>query len=85
MFFDQKDVYRVEIRLKLNGSNARLIVGPFLSPSHPVTPPPSRWPSPSSIPPLAKFQLVWRRLREALMSSSSLAGQTHPSLLSRLV
>ena len=30
------------------------------------------------------FQLVWRRLREALMSSS-LAGQKYPSLLSRLV
>ena len=28
---------------------------------------------------LAKFQLVWRRLFEALLSSSSLAPQTHPS------
>ena len=35
--------------------------------------------------PLAQLQLVWRRLCEALRSSSSLAGQKHPSLLSRLV
>ena len=33
---------------------------------------------------LAKFLLVWRRLCEALLSSSSLAGQKHPYLLSRL-
>ena len=35
--------------------------------------------------PLVKFQVVWRRLYQALRSSSSLAGQKHPSLLSRLV
>ena len=35
-------------------------------------------------PPLAKFHLVWRRLREALLTSSYLAGQKHPSLLSRV-
>jgi len=34
--------------------------------------------------PLAKFQLVWRRLCEALLSSSSLAGQKHLSLLSHV-
>ena len=56
-----------------------------LSPSHPSTPPPSRWSAVTTLPPLAKFQLVWLRLCEALRSSSSLAGQKHPSLLSRLV
>ena len=34
--------------------------------------------------PIAKFHLVWRRLCEALLSSSSLAGEKHLSLLSRL-
>ena len=58
---------------------------PSLSSSHPPTPTPSRWPALTTLPPLAKFQLVWRRLCEALLSSSSLAGQKHPSLLSRLV
>ena len=37
------------------------------------------------ITPRAKFQLVWRRLCEVLLPSSSLAGQKHPSLLFRLV
>ena len=48
-----------------------------------VTPLPSRWPVLTTLPLLAKFQLVWCRLCEALLSSS-LAGQKHPSLLSRL-
>ena len=38
----------------------------------------------TTLHPLAKFQLAWRRFCEALLSSSSLAGQKHPSLLSRL-
>ena len=29
--FDQTDLYRVEVRLELNGANARLIVSPSLS------------------------------------------------------
>ena len=47
---------------------------------------PRRWPALTTLPPLAKFQFVWRRLCDALLSSS-LAGQKqkHPSLLSRLV
>ena len=57
---------------------------PSLSPSHPPTPPPSRWPALTTLPPLAKFQLVWRRFREALLFSSSPAGQKHLSLLLRL-
>ena len=65
---------------------ARLIVSPSpLSPSYPPMPPPSRWSALITLPPLAKFQLVWHRLCEALLTSSSLAGQKHPSLLSRLV
>ena len=43
-----------------------------------------RWPALITLPPLAKFQLVWRRLYEPLLSSTSLAGQKHRSLLSRL-
>ena len=80
--FDQKYLYRVEVRLEPNGANARLIVSPpSLSPSHPPTPPPSREPAP-----LAKFQLVLRRfLCEALLSSSPVASQQHSSLLPRLV
>ena len=37
-----------------------------------------------TLPRLAKFQLVWRLLCGALLSSSSLARQKHPYLLSRL-
>ena len=77
---------RFKVRLELNGANARLIGSLLpLSPSHPPTPPPSRWPDLTTLPPLAEFQLVWRRLCEALLSSSSLDGQKHPSLLFRLV
>ena len=84
--FDQTDLYRFEVRLEVYGAHARLIVNPpSLSPSHLQTPPPRRWPALTTLSPLAKFQLVWRRLYEALRSSSSLAGQQHPSLLSRLV
>ena len=55
---------------------------PFLS----VTPDLTTTPMASShqFTPLAKFQLVWRRLCEALLYSSSLAGQKNPSLLFRL-
>ena len=43
---DQTYLYRVEVRLELNGANACLIVGPPpLYPSHSPTPPPSRWPA----------------------------------------
>ena len=83
--FDQTGLYRFEFRLELYGANARLVVSPpSLSPSHPQTPPPSRWPALITLPPLTKFQLVWRRLCEALLSSSSLDRQKHPFLLSRL-
>ena len=62
----------------------RLVVSPpSPSLSHPPAPPPSRWPALFTLHPLAKFQLVWRRWCEALLSSSSLARQKHPSLLSR--
>ena len=62
----------------------RLVVSPpSFSPSQPPTPPPNRWPALTNLRPLAKFQLVWRRLCEALLSSS-LAGQKHQSLLPRL-
>ena len=83
--FGKTDLYRFEVRLELYGANARLVVSsPSLSPSHPPTPPPNRLPQLSSLPPLAKFQLVWRRLGEALLFSSSLAGGKHQSLLTRL-
>ena len=82
---NQADVYRFEVKLELYGTNARLVVSvPFLSPSHPRTSPPSRRPALTTLPPLAKFQLVWHRLCEALLPSSSVDGQKHPSLLSRL-
>ena len=82
--FDQTDLYRFEVRLELYCANARLVVSPpCLSPSHPAMPLPSRWPALTTLPLLAKFQLVWCSLCEALLSSSSLAGPKHPSLLSR--
>ena len=88
--FDPTYSYRFEVgfevRLELKRANAHLIVSPpSLSPSHPPKPSPSRWPALTTLLPLAKLQLVWRRLCETLLSSSSLAGQKHPSLLSGLV
>ena len=82
--FDQTDLYRLEVRLELYGANSHLVVSrPSLSPSHPSTPPPSRWLALTTLPPAAKFQLVWCRMCEALRSSS-FARPKHPSLLSRL-
>ena len=43
---------------------------PSLSHSHPPTPPPSRWPALITLLPLAMFQLVWRCLCDARLSSS---------------
>ena len=61
--FDQTDLYRFEVRLELYGANARLVVSPpSLSQSHPPMPSRSRWPALTTLPPLTKFQLVWRRL-----------------------
>ena len=68
--FDQTYLHRFEVRLELYSANARLIVNPPpLSPSHLPTPPPCRWPTLTTLPPLAKFQLVWCRLCEALLLS----------------
>ena len=65
-------------------STACLVVSPpSLSHSIPPPPPPSRLPDLITLPPLTKFQRVWRRLCEALLSSSFLAPQKHPYLLSR--
>ena len=58
--FDQT-WYRYELRLSSR-------MGPphhyssSLSPSHPPMPPPSRWLALTTLPPVAKFQHVWRRL-----------------------
>ena len=69
-------------------STARMprLVGspPSLSPSPPPTPPPSQCPTLFILPPLAKFQLVWRHLCAALLSSSWLARQKQLYLPSRL-
>ena len=84
--FDETDLYRFEVRPEIYAANARLIVSPpSLSPSHPPTPPLSRWPALTTLPSLVKFQLVWRPLCEALLAFSSFPCQKHPSLLSRLV
>ena len=83
--FDQADMYRFEVRLELYVATASIVIPPSLSPSPPPTPPPSRWPALTTLTPLAEFQLIWHLLCEALLFSSSLARQKHPSLLSRLV
>ena len=78
---------RIVLKLGWN-STARMpplvVSPPSLSPFHPTPPRRSRWPALTTLLLPAKFQLVWRRLCEALLSSSSHAGQKHPSLLSRL-
>ena len=38
---------------------------------HPPTPPPCRWPALLTLPTLAKFQLVWRRLWDPVLFPSS--------------
>ena len=78
------DLYLMKSEWNSTARMPRLVVSPpSFSPSHPPPPPTSRWPALITLPPLAKFQLVWRRLCEALLCSS-LACQKHPSLLSRL-
>ena len=63
--FYQAYLYRFEVTLELYGANTRLIVSPpSLSSFHPTTPLPSRWTALTTLPPLAKFQFVWRRLCE---------------------
>ena len=82
--FDQTDLHRFKIRQELSSANPRLIVSPPpLSSSHPPTPPSNRWPALTTLPPLAKFQLVWCRLCESLLSS--FAGQKYSSLVTRLI
>ena len=77
--FDQKALYRVEVRLERMPASSLVLL-----PSHPPTSPPSQEQALTTLPPRAKFQLVRRRLCEPLLPSSSLAGQKHPSLLSRM-
>ena len=81
--------YPACIVLKLGWSSTarmpRLVVSPpSLSPSHPPMSPPSRCQLSSLYTPLAMVRLVWRRLCEAVMSSSFLIRQKHPFLLSGL-
>ena len=67
-------------------ANANLTVSPrSLSMSHPPTLSPSRWPALTSLPLVAKFQLIYRPSSEALFSPPSLAGQKPLPLMSRLV
>ena len=73
--------YRVEVKLELYGANSRLVLHCLRLKA--PKPPPSRWPALTL--PLAKLQLVWRRLCEALLSSSPPAGEKHPSPLSHLL
>ena len=83
-FFNQKDLYRFEDRLQLYGANAGLVVSPpslSLSPPGATTKPMA---SPHQFTLSRQVQLIWRRLCEPLLSSSSLAGQKQPSLLSHL-
>ena len=85
-FIFTTELYCFEVRLELSDVRipaSSLVVLPCLC--LPPMPPPSQWPAFITLPPLAKFQLVWRRLCEALLSSSSLARQNHSSLLPRIV
>ena len=73
---------RFEVRLELNGANARLIVSPpSLSPYYRRRADGQLSPR---YPPSRSFRL-FGIICVKLLSSSCLAGQKHPSLLSRLV
>ena len=56
------DIRKVCVRLHLENSERTMLTSQRTPDEHPPPPPPCRWPDLITLPTLAKFQLVWRRL-----------------------
>ena len=66
------DIRKVCVRLHLENSERTMLTSQRTPDEHPPPPPPCRWPDLITLPTLAKFQLVWRRLCDVLFRSSCL-------------
>ena len=64
------------VHLHSESSELTFFVPETIPDEHPVTPPPSRWPALTTLPHLAKFQLVWRRLCVVVLFASCLFEHT---------
>ena len=74
---DSRKVVCVCVRLHTENSETTMSISQTTPDEHPPTPPPCRWPLLITLPTLAKFQLVWRRLCDVvLFRSSCLLGYT---------
>ena len=71
------------VRLHSESSEPMIFFSQTMPDEHPPTLPPSRWPALITLPTLAKFQLVWRRLCDVVLLPSCLVKHslTDASLL----
>ena len=60
------------VRLQSESSEPTILFSQTTPDEHPPTPPPSWWPALFTLPTLAKFQLVWRRLCGVVLFASCL-------------
>ena len=70
------DIRSVCVRRHSESSEPTLLFSQTTPDEHPPTPPPSRWPALVTLPHLAKFQLVWRRVRDVGLFASCLFEHT---------
>ena len=59
------------VHLHSENSKPTILISQTTPDEHPLTPPPCRWAALNTLPALAKFQLVWRRLRDVVPFRSS--------------
>ena len=64
------------VRQRSESSEPTMLFSHTTPDEHPPRPPPCRWPALTTLPTLAKFQLVWRRLCDLLFRSSCLFEHT---------
>ena len=74
------------VRLRSESSEPTILFSQTTPDEHPPTPPPCRWPALITSPTLAKFQLAWRRLCDAVLVPSCLVkhGLTDAHLFNRV-
>ena len=66
----------VRVRLHSESSEPTMLLSRTTPDEHLRTPPPTRWPALITLPNLAKFQLVWRRLCDVVLLPSCLLEYT---------